>query len=101
MATIPNHVPQYLRNRCDLSIEHTSGDRVQFRAAKAVGTVIAVTRRKELTWRDSERLRRSGTCESWVGQQMVLVRWDNGKEGGFSPDHGLKWQPAYIFEKIN
>ena len=24
-----------------------------------------------------------------------------GKEGGFSPDQGLKWQPAYIFEKVN
>ena len=98
MTPIPDHVPQHLRTRYDLTIEHAKGSRVQLH--DATGVVIGITRRRELTWRDSERLRRSGTCESWVGQQLILVRWDNGSVGGFSPNDGLKWQPAYIFQAV-
>jgi len=105
--TIPNHVPQYLRSQYDLTVEHAKGDRVRLLGSNpanrhfgAVGTVIAVTRTTQLTWRDREQLRRSGSCSSWVGQQMILIRWANGSEGGHSPDSGLKWQPAYHFEKV-
>jgi hypothetical protein len=98
--TIPNHVPQYLRKQYDLTVEHAKGDRVRLSDKSPIGTVIAVTRTTQLTWRDREKLRRSGSCTSWIGQQMILIRWANGREGGHSPDGGLKWQPAFWYKKV-
>jgi hypothetical protein len=104
-TTIPNHVPYWLRKKYDLTVEHAKGDRVQFAGAYSdqspIGTVIAVTRKKELTIREQSDLSSAPyECESWVGQQIILIRWANGKEGGGSPDGGLKWQPAYKFKKV-
>jgi hypothetical protein len=104
MTMIPNHVPQDLRKRYDLTVEHAKGDRVQMAHAHSdqspVGTVIAITRKKELTTREQRDLRGCGMCDSWVGQQIILIRWDNGTEGGGGAGGGLKWQPAYKYKKV-
>lgn len=75
--------------------EYANGDK------SPIGTVIAVTRKKELTTREQSDLRSAPyECESWVGQQIILIRWDNGKEGGFGAGGGHKWQPAYKYKKV-
>ena len=110
-TVMPNTIPAYVargkKTDDELAVEHTTGDRVRNiefpHKQGASGVVIGVARRKELHWRDSKALREIGECRSWVGQQIVLIRWDNGSEGGTSPDDVntmLKWQPAHIFQKV-
>jgi hypothetical protein len=101
-TTIPAYVARGKKTDDELAVEHRAGDRVR-NEFSASGVVIGVARRKELHWRDSKALREIGECKSWVGQQIVLIRWDNGSEGGTSPDDVntmLKWQPAHIFQKV-
>jgi len=105
MTKIPAHIDRYSYSEAQLAAEYKKGDRVihidsdrkdhkpsPWKSLES-GVVIAVARRKEVPWREQ--------FSSWIGQQIVLIRWDNGTEGGTCPDSKmLKWQPAYTFQKV-
>ena len=95
-------ITQEERDAKDFEMEHAKGDLVRSAFTGDVGTVIAVCRKKKLSWTEKEHNRIARRRSSWVGQQMVIIRWPNGREGGYVADKAssIKWWPANLFYKM-
>ena len=104
VAQAPTVIPitQEERDAKDDMVEHAKGERVRSVFTGDVGTVIAVCRKKKLSWTEKEHNRISRERSAWVGQQLVIVRWANGREGGVAADKdsSIRWWPANMFYKM-